>query len=95
MSFYRLFDIIPPSQVSIINNQLIQTGTFMNIDTYLNDPQIRKEPQSLKEVHAIRLMINDEIKDMQPNEIGNYYRNAVIEAQKKFNFKVIANTSEM
>ncbi len=50
------------------------------IDDYLNDPDLADEPQSLREVHAARLMIQDETKDMTALERTAYYH----EAAKRF-----------
>ena len=38
------------------------------LEAYMNDPDIINEPMPLREVHAIRLMIHDETKDMTPEE---------------------------
>jgi hypothetical protein len=35
---------------------------------YIDDPGIINEPLPIREIHAIRLMIYDEIKDMTPEE---------------------------
>ena len=43
------------------------------LDDYLNDPELANEPSALREVHAIRLMIYDEIKDMTTAEQTAYY----------------------
>jgi hypothetical protein len=43
------------------------------LDDYMNDPEIVNEPSALREVHAIRLKIYDEIKDMTPEEVTAYY----------------------
>ena len=43
------------------------------LDDYINDPDLANEPAALKEVHAIRLMIHDKIKDMTPAERTAYY----------------------
>ena len=40
---------------------------------YLNDPDIVNEPSALREVHAARLMIQDETKDMTIAERTAYY----------------------
>jgi hypothetical protein len=48
------------------------------IDDYLNDPDLADEPQSLREVHAARLMIQDETKDMTATERTAYYHEAAI-----------------
>ena len=34
------------------------------LDDYMNDPDLANEPSALREVHAIRLMIQDETKGM-------------------------------
>jgi hypothetical protein len=44
------------------------------LDDYLNDPDLVNEPFALREVHAIRLMIYDETKDMTAVEKTAYYR---------------------
>jgi len=46
------------------------------LDKYMNDPDIVNESMPLREVHAIRLMIWDEIKDMTPEERVAYYNDA-------------------
>ena len=43
------------------------------IDDYLNDPDLAGEPSALREVHAIRLMIHDEIKGMTTAERTAYF----------------------
>jgi len=43
------------------------------LDDYLNDPDLANEPQSLREVHAARLMIQDETKGMTVAERTTYY----------------------
>jgi hypothetical protein len=43
------------------------------IDDYLNDPELADEPSALREVHAIRLKIYDEIKDMTAAEMTAYF----------------------
>jgi hypothetical protein len=48
------------------------------IDDYLNDPDLADEPQSLREVHAARLMIQDETKDMTATERTAYYHEAAM-----------------
>ena len=43
------------------------------IEDYLNDPDLADEPQALRQVHAIRLMIQEETKDMTVSERTAYY----------------------
>ena len=38
------------------------------LESYMDDPDIISEPMPLREIHAIRLMIHDETKDMTPEE---------------------------
>ena len=58
---------------------------------YMNDPSVVNEPMPLREVHAIRLMIYDETKDMTPAERTAYYNRSLIEAQEKYGFKVVSS----
>jgi hypothetical protein len=44
------------------------------LDDYMNDPDIINEPSALREVHAIRLMIQDETKGMTATERTAYHR---------------------
>jgi len=48
------------------------------IDDYLNDPDLVGEPQALREVHAARLMIQDETKGMTAAERTAYYHEAAM-----------------
>ena len=48
------------------------TKIVKSIEDYLNDPDLANEP-SLREVHAIRLKIHDEIKDMTAEEHTAYF----------------------
>ncbi len=43
------------------------------LDDYLNDPELANEPSALREVHAIRLKIYDDIKDITTAEMTAYY----------------------
>jgi len=43
------------------------------IDDYMNDTDLKNEPSALREIHAIRLMIHDEIKDMTAMERAAYF----------------------
>jgi hypothetical protein len=42
------------------------------LDDYMNDPEIINEPMALREIHAIRLKIYDETKDMTTSEYTAY-----------------------
>jgi Zn/Cd-binding protein ZinT len=43
------------------------------INDYLNDPALVSEPRALREVHAARLKIQDETKNMTSEEKKAYY----------------------
>ena len=43
------------------------------LDDYLNDPDIINEPMPIREIHAIRLMIYDEVKHMTNSEFVDYF----------------------
>jgi hypothetical protein len=43
------------------------------LDDYLNAPDLANEPSALREVHAVRLMIQDETKGMTASERTAYY----------------------
>jgi hypothetical protein len=54
------------------------------IDDYLNDPSLANEPTALREIHAIRLMIYDETKNMTMEEKRAYHDNNRKEADVCF-----------
>jgi len=70
--------------------------TTKKLENYMNDPDIINEPMPLREVHAIRLMIQDEIKDMSPKERKRYYRKGLEDAEKRcgFKFTVVSSAKE-
>ena len=47
------------------------------LDDYLNDPDLTKEPEALREIHAIRLMIHDKTKGMTATEHTAYFNGSV------------------
>jgi hypothetical protein len=59
-----------------------------DLDRYMKDPDIVDEPMPLREVHAIRLMIRDETKDMNADERRAYYRKQVEDAGRLFGLKI-------
>ena len=61
------------------------------LNDYMNDPSVVSEPMPLREIHAIRLMIYDEIKDMTPAERTAYYNDSLKEIKGKYNLKVVSN----
>jgi len=58
-------------------------------EKYYNDPEIVDEPIPLREVHAIRLMIQDRLKDMTPEQQTEYYRKSGEASAKKYGFKLV------
>ncbi len=57
-------------------------------DKFYNDPEIVNEPKSLREIHAIRLKIYDDTKNMNPTEIKNYYKKGK-DIAKAHGFKIV------
>jgi len=57
------------------------------LDDYMNDPDIINEPLALREIHAIRLMLYDETKDMTASEHTAYYNKAIIKPENKTTVK--------
>lgn len=60
------------------------------LEKYMLEPSIANEPMPLREVHAIRLMIYDDTKDMTPDETRAYYMSSFEEASKRHNFNLAA-----
>jgi len=50
------------------------------LDDYMNDPDIADEPMPIREIHAIRLMIYDETKDMSADEETAYFHERAVRA---------------
>jgi len=46
------------------------------LDDYLNDPDLANEPAALREIHAARLLIQDETRGMTTAERTAYYNKA-------------------
>ena len=61
------------------------------LDKYMNDPEIINEPMPLRQLHAIRLMIHDETKNMTVNERRAYYTDGLDELCKQYKIKVVPN----
>jgi hypothetical protein len=51
----------------------------------MNDPDIVNEPLALREVHAIRLKIHDETKDLPPEERAALANKRAEEIMEKYN----------
>lgn len=60
------------------------------LNQYMDDPDIVNEPMPLREIHAIRLMIQDEIKDMTPEERTNYWKKEADKVMKKYGLEHLA-----
>ncbi len=58
---------------------------------YMNDPSVADEPMPLREIHAIRLMIYEETKDMTPSQLAAYHDKNLKAAKKKYGFKVVSS----
>ena len=56
-------------------------------EKYMNDPDIIDEPMALREVHAIRLMIHDETKNMTPEQRADYTNRSVRKAEDELGIK--------
>ena len=54
---------------------------------YMDEPDIINEPMALREVHAIRLLIQDETKTLTQEQRLERTRNAVAEAEKRLDIK--------
>ena len=54
---------------------------------YMDEPDIINEPMALREVHAIRLLIQDETKTLTQEQRLERTRNAVAEAEKRLGIK--------
>ena len=59
-----------------------------DLDFYMNDPDIVDEPLPLRQVHAIRLQIRDETKDMTPEERAKYAAEEVKEFLDQCGLKI-------
>jgi len=64
-----------------------------NYEKYYNDKEIINEPKPLREVHAIRLMIYDETKDMTLEERAKYYNDTGKHLADKYGFKRVARVN--
>ena len=65
------------------------------LNDYMNDPSVANEQMALREIHAIRLMIYDETKDMTSAERTAYYNDSLKEIQGKYNLKVVKSARRM
>ena len=61
----------------------------------MNDPEIINEPMPLREIHAIRLKIYDETKDMTVDERRAYYSDGLDEICLKYNIKIVPSAKRI
>jgi hypothetical protein len=54
----------------------------------MNDPDIIGEPMTLREIHAIRLMLSDEIKSMPEEERTDYFNKRTEAFVERCGFKI-------
>ena len=57
-------------------------------EKYMDDPDIVDEPMALREVHAIRLMLREEAKNMTPEEHTRHVRERTRNVIEKYGLKV-------
>ena len=60
-----------------------------NSNRYMNDSDIINEPMPLREIHAIRLKISDEIKNLKVDERRAYYTAGLDEIRQQYNIRII------
>ncbi|MFP3090405.1 hypothetical protein LQZ21_08775 [Treponema sp. TIM-1] len=64
---------------------------YMNDPRILHDRGVMEAPRCIREIHAIRLKIQDETKTMTPEELADYYRKSreLVDAEcARLGFKV-------
>jgi hypothetical protein len=59
------------------------------IEDYLNDPAIADEPLPVREIHAARLMIQDERKNMTAREFSQAAEDNTIAIFKKYGLPLV------
>lgn len=64
------------------------------LDDYMQDPSVAREPMPLREVHAIRMMIYDETKDMTPDELRTYHERNMDEAKRLYNIQFVPSARQ-
>jgi hypothetical protein len=58
-------------------------------DDFYNDPAIMDEPRALREIHAVRLKIQDERKNMTIREFSMAAEESAIAIAKKYNTTLV------
>jgi hypothetical protein len=46
---------------------------YMNDPRIINDPEMMAAPEPIREIHAIRLKLQDETAGMTPEEVADFY----------------------
>jgi hypothetical protein len=59
------------------------------MEEYMNDPDIINEPMYLREIHAIRFKIQDELEGMSFQERADYINAQGAEICREYNIKTI------
>ena len=59
-----------------------------DLTKYINDPDIVNEPMPLREVHAIRFMLQDKTKHMSPEEHADFVNKEAQAIIDKYRLKV-------
>jgi hypothetical protein len=59
------------------------------IENYMNDPAIADEPLLVREVHAARLMIQDDRKNMTAREFSQAAEDSTIAIFKKYGLPLV------
>jgi hypothetical protein len=62
------------------------------LDDYMNNPEIVNEPTSLREIHAIRLMLYDEIKNMTPKAFNEHVNKKTDKIMKLYGLEHLASS---
>jgi hypothetical protein len=66
-----------------------------NLDRYINDPEIINEPMPLREIHAIRIKIYDETKNMTVDERKSYYSDGLDEICRKHSIEIVPSAKRV
>ena len=61
------------------------------LEDYMSDPSVAHLQMPLREVKAIRLMIYDRQKDMNPDELTHYYDQVQQKAEKEYGIKFVTS----
>jgi hypothetical protein len=65
-----------------------------NYNKYLNDMDIINEPMPMREIHAIRIMLYEQTKNMTPTEHAEYFNTAAQEIIDNYGLQVKYRTPQ-